>query len=718
MIDAFKVGVNLSLTDNVSAASAVIQRNMLGLNQSVVAAQNGLNRATVAAAGFASALAGGALLAATAALARHGHELLNEQVLLRATGATASEVAQSTARSWEVAGRLIGTSVADNLRQITNLRNIFGDLRTSEALLPEFQRAGLVLQATTGKDASGEIEHLARFIELRGKAGDPAAFQAEMDAMTAMFVSNRGAVAPREMVNFMQRAGLAGRALDTDVVATLVPSLIQATGSGHTAGTMFAALTRQVIGGIMTAQQAETMSQFGLLERSGPARRLTPAHYRELRRQGLIDRDDSFSSLRNHVVVNPRAVPDRDLARRNPFEWIQKHLVGNARFAALNTNGQLDVLVRMFGTETGRRMAGLLSQNGENIRKDRENYERTRRAAGERGERVGDDLLRDSPTLALDRVGKAFGNLFTALGTPAAQLSVPLLNRFAEGVQGLAATLQANPEVAKTLLGVALGLGAVLLVAGTIAVLGAGLAFIGAPLIVTVAAVGAAIVGLGYLIMNVDWNTAWEGIKWFFAAVGRVAATWGNTLYQTFVAAPLDYMRTKIGEAASALGEVLGKAWTAFADWQPRIASAIAGFAVSAGEAIQAIVDWIVGIPGRVARAMEGEGTGSDPAAQAERRRRLNGRGSIYGPAPSDEELERMSPEERESLGRARRVSYAPAGRGQGPERIEVPVTLDGREITRVVADRMGREASGPQRGTSRFDGRMTPMHPGAVFST
>ena len=662
MIDAFKLGVSLSLTDNVSSGAAVIARQMLGVGNAASSAQSSILAAKVALGGFVAIAAGGALLGMTAALAASGRELLNEQALLRATGATAVEVAQSSARAWEVAGKLIGTSVSDNLRQITNLRNVFGDLGTAETLLPEFQRSGQLLKATTGKDSSAEVGHLARFVEMRGKASNPEDFKREMDALTTMFVATRGAVAPRELVNFMQRAGAAGRALSTESMATLIPSLIQASGSGDIVGTQLAAMRRQVIGGIMTRQQAETMSRYGLLEKSGPARTLSKRDFAEAKAKGLVDKDDSFSSFRQHVVVNPRSVPNRADASTDPYAWINKNL--NAEFKKLDTNGQLDAITRMFGSETSRRFAGFLTQNRVNIDKDRENYNRTASAAESRGERVGDDLLRDSPTLAVDRVGVAFNNLFTALGTPAAKLSVDLLNGLAGGVTAINQVLVANPMIAQTLVGVSIGLGAALVVLGGIAVVGAAVAFIGGGVVAGVLAIGAAFGVLAAVISSVKLSDVLDGIGIVFRQFGETISGW----------------TTRIGEA-------------------------IAGFAATSAQAIQAVVEFVSALPGKVLSGLgglAGSALGAAKDAVVGMPNRILGSGEpAAGAAPT-----------------ASRISYAPVGRGAGPERIEVPVVLDGREITRVVTDRQARDASGPGRGTSRFDGRMSPLHPGAAFNT
>lgn len=761
MITAYRVAVRLGLRNEISPALAAIGGQLRVLNREIQSTQTHLNgaqnrvnafgqaavggfdRARAAAAAYVGVLGGAALLGGTAAMARHGAEIVHQQTLLRAAGQSSQDVARQTARAWEVTGTVIGTSVGANLKAINDIRTVLGEAVDAERILPDVQRINRIVGAVTKKDPGDAGVWMMRTAERRGRTGDPASLAEELRAIERNVIATGGAVGGRELAAFVQQGGLAARGLSTEAMYSVMPSLIQAMG-GDRAGTAFAAATRQIMGGVMTQDQMGMFREAGLISSAGRSRRITRAEFNDLRAKGLLNGEDGINythrGQNGMVVVSPEGMNGRRDWQQNPFAWAERYLAGpTGYFARRNMTGdqQLDWLQRAFGKETGRRFMGMLTQNRTNIIKDQQNFNRVEGNAGTR-------ILTESPYAGWDALKGAWTTLMEAFGTPAAQASAGFLNGLAVNIQALAVVVAAHPDAARNLTAIAIGLGALLVVSGSLGLLG--LALRPAAMMISGAATGVtrALVWLVRRAMATPGaiRAAWMAARAAFWGAVRYVFIAGFIALRPALMAALGFLPPMLirfagGLAALAFGPwgiligVLATVLSCLTDAQWKaIKDAFLGLNSALTTAREAIVDWIVGLPRRIMEAIRGSapsetGEVNDPAAQTRRRGNFGNRALMAPGLPPNAALDpalrsllpgaTVAPSPGgDAQPQARPMSYAPAG-GSRETVVPISIQLDGDVVYRGMTRRLARDANRPPTGSARPDPSMSPFYPGAV---
>jgi hypothetical protein len=107
--------------------------------------------------------------------------------------------ARAEMRTWEATRLVRGTTMAENLRVIGELRSTFGTLETAMEHMPAFQRMATTLGAATGRDPAGAATAAARFLDLRdafvnqhtGEI-DPQRGLAQLRMMERAIIMNQG----------------------------------------------------------------------------------------------------------------------------------------------------------------------------------------------------------------------------------------------------------------------------------------------------------------------------------------------------------------------------------------------------------------------------------------------------------------------------------------------------------------------------------------------
>ncbi|WP_424139361.1 hypothetical protein [Roseomonas chloroacetimidivorans] len=689
MVEAYRIGVHLAMTNGVSQVLGVVAREMLGFQRHIDAATAKLGTLRTALIGLGAVTVGGAMLAGVNALVKGGEQMVHQQALLRAAGETNRGIAEATGQAWATAAQVMGTTASGNLRALGELRGLLGSLPEANAVLGQFQQFSRVLGVVTGQNDEGAAGLAARMLDLRGAIRfengqlDQQRFGGEMDAFMRAVITNRGRVSPRDLLNFMQQAGPAGTMLTPQALYGDMSTLIESMG-GLRAGTALTAAYRQLVAGVMPQRQARFLEAAGLLE--GGSR---TAH-RRLHAGGGFE-----VAPAGEVLLSRGGVRGRDVLMNNPVAWFDRYLVPAMERAGAKTEQQrLDFILKAFSTATGQRFWTQIMLSRAQIDRERANQAAVPADAAAR-------LLAESPVAARQALGAAWENLLTALGSPLVPLAARAMNAVAEAVNSVAQAAARNPALVRTLGYIATGLGAALVALGTVMVGAAALAALGGGgLVAGVLAAGAALGAVTAALMSFsreDW-----------ASVGRFFATWGATLYETLIAAPFRWLQAQIAAidwllpwrvltAAVSAGwqavtDRVDQAVAAITDWSPRLGAAIEGFRTKAAEVISAIVDWIIGLPGRLLGSLEGTGTGGRQEG-APNRNALGGRGAAMVPPP------------------AQPMSYSPwDGSDASTSReavIRVPVYLDGRVLTEVVTRHQARDLSRPNRSGAGLDSRV-----------
>lgn len=442
-----------------------------------------------------------------------GGELEHQVEVLRQSGVSAKLVGEAVSRAWETTKLVRGTTAIENLKAIGELQTVFGDTHEAVTLLPRFQKLAAVLGSVTGKDPGNSAYLAARALELRGAFINPQTGQmdverglGQLNLMQRGVIATHGRVGPNDYLNFQQMAGVGGRRLGDTAMYEQMPTIIQAMG-GHRAGTAYAAFYRQMVGGVMTQRVAAELIKYGLIDES----------HVQVKRGGQI-------------VVQPGGVKGADQLAANPLQWINTVLRGQlVSKGASSLDEQMDVVSRLFGTETARRFVAEALQGWTQIEKDQALIRRVRPDAAE-------NLLDKDWNITVSNLSAAFKNLETALGGPTLRVVVPVMNALAGGLNKLAEWATDHPDVATVVLAVAGGLSALALAAAGFAVgaaalagltaVGTGIAglatALGAPVLAAGVLVGVA-AGLTALALSMD-EKDWKAL--FDRVIGGLQSLW------------------------------------------------------------------------------------------------------------------------------------------------------------------------------------------------
>jgi hypothetical protein len=471
-MDAYKIGVHLSMTNGVSPVLGVIAQDLMGVDTKVKETEAGFGRWKTAIIGIGAIMAGGAILGAMGDLVHHGEELVHVQATMNTAGMTGAEIAQATAESWKLSA-MYGLKVSQVAQDMKELRMVFGSTGHAIEFADPLERMRVVLNAVKegkGNDAADAVFQMARAGELKGLI-KPEDFVDYFDKMTKAISASGGKIDPLDFMSVTKYGRIGAKGWNEDFYTRELPSMMMELGPS-TAGTALMSLFQSFVQGKITAPAVQA-----------------------LRAEGLIA-DES--------KVNPKdkgfragAIKDSDLLIRNPYEWAQQILKPAVerklgRAIAPGDEDAITELGAMLGNRTAGAAAATLLLEGPRIDKDAALIDKAQGLNG------ADDLLKNDPTTAMNNFKASWDNLLTALGSPLVPSVVGMMNGIADAVKSVTAFAVANPETMKVIGAVLLGLAAGLVAIGLALVGGAIALAIGAGgwLIIGIVAIGTAIAGL------------------------------------------------------------------------------------------------------------------------------------------------------------------------------------------------------------------------------
>jgi len=269
-IEAYKVAVRLSLTENISSGLLAISRKFGDTNKQAELFQKKMEQIGK------MTLAGGALTAVGLVITKGldgtikaANDLVKAQNDFKTLNLSAQDNAAVSSQAQLLSHQTLGTTIAGNIRLIQDLHTAFGDLHHAMAVSPEFAKYETTVKMALGEHAAdGSVNAMAKALEHRGGnvLTDPKAFNTELAMATQVQLATKNRVRPQDFLLASQTGGMAYSMLDKDYLYGKFAGLITMNQSGDRVGTMLMTAFSSLIGGHMDNKAKGFLANLGLSE--------------------------------------------------------------------------------------------------------------------------------------------------------------------------------------------------------------------------------------------------------------------------------------------------------------------------------------------------------------------------------------------------------------------------------------------------------------------
>ena len=498
MFEAFKVGITIGLTNQVSKGLSLIGRDLLATERHLKSIQKEFNRtgysslavqkritaASGAVAAFNSNLAktqrlalGGAVLGgagylglkAIGATVKPAEEYVHQLELAKSAGLSQLEIAQATGAAWKTTGQVLTTTAADNMKAVRELRMVFGSTADAVEFLPQGQKIQAVLDSVLHGQGGVQAKDVAftafRALELRGASGDKKAMMEQSDLIVKGVIASGGKFTPHMLMQAQKYANPSGQHFSNDFLYGILPTLVQEMG-GSTTGTMLTSLSRAVVNGRIDKKALPAWLKYGLAE--------------------------SVEGVTGETA-KVRAKNAR-MFQESPFlymQWVEGQLKAGGLTDPL---ARAQVITDLFSNQRAARAASLMTEQGPRLTKDFNLIGK----AGTSAEY--DRLVKTDPVMARQAAAAQWDNLKTVIGLQVIPILIPAIKGLADGLHALSHWGQKNQGIVKGLVWAFGGLSAAMLFGGTVLTLKA--AFTGLRLLFGLTGAGSLIGGAASLASN------------------------------------------------------------------------------------------------------------------------------------------------------------------------------------------------------------------------
>ena len=458
MLEAYRIGVVVSLTNRVSGALGIIARDFsrtdaaaLRLNQTL--RETRLLMATGLVAGTAGYLGVRLFSDVIKPANAYAHQLN----ILNMAGLQHAEIAEAVTAAWKNTSTVITTTATDNLKSILDLRNVLGDMGEAKMALPIVTRIQAVLASSSEsgvrKVAADNFSFsMAKALDIVGAARSPADFEKQATAMAKVITAFQGRVNPQMFQSVFAYARQAKFGLGDEFKYELLPSLMLEYAQGSASqgggsrgvGPSLAAFSRLVLQGYIN-------------KKSMP----------ELERLGLIRPGASLRTTTSGTTTGPMV--GAALARENPYEWVQQVALP-AIMHRLGPNATQNQLIAEIQEITrGNQLASQLilefALKQKNFLRDQAIIQ-----GAMAPDRAYLSAMRHDPNFAYAALAASWGNLETAFGKGVVPLMVPVIVDLTRALNDLARWADRNQALAGTITGLVGALSGFLLLGGALAI--------------------------------------------------------------------------------------------------------------------------------------------------------------------------------------------------------------------------------------------------------
>ncbi|EKN5943504.1 hypothetical protein DVP82_21445 [Yersinia enterocolitica] len=268
-IEAYKVAVKLSLSENITQGLMAISGRFAGVNRDAEMFRSKLE--TIG----KMTLAGGALVGVgyvitkgLDATIKAANDLVKAQNDFKTLNLTAQENASVNSSAQIVSHQVLGTTIAGNIRLIQDLHTALGDLHHSIELAPMFAKYESTIRMALGENATdGMVNAAARALEHRGGnvVNNPKEFQKELEWMSQVQLASKGRVNPKDFLSASQSGKMAYTLLDPKYLYGGFAGLMSMNG-GFQSGTALMTSFSSLIGGHMDKKAKGFLADIGMYD--------------------------------------------------------------------------------------------------------------------------------------------------------------------------------------------------------------------------------------------------------------------------------------------------------------------------------------------------------------------------------------------------------------------------------------------------------------------
>lgn len=340
-----------------------------------------------------------------------------EQFRQRAAAIPENERGAIFDRAEELSARFPTIPITQIMEMARTARNTMGDTERGLAILDDLVQAFVALQSAKGIDtAVSELDGLIRGIDNLGQnaSGELGIKNTKeiIDAMVRASQIEGMQFDPGKFWQFARRSKIAGPALSTDFLGAVAPAFMQDLSPDSFGMMLSSAYKAFVIGA------SDTASKVNLAEQ---------------RRMGLRGRTGN---------AGKGTLVDDDLFGKNPYAWVQKHLIPALKRDGIDLADDTAVTKAVAKLSRNSFATGLLTR----MVTQREQIERLIKLYEQAlGKDIADEARHNDPYLGWQAFKSSLSNLSAAL-IPIDHINAGL-NGLADGINALARFSQDYPEL-------------------------------------------------------------------------------------------------------------------------------------------------------------------------------------------------------------------------------------------------------------------------------
>ena len=460
MTEAYKVGITIALTNQISRGLMMIQGDLAKTDAAAIKLHKTLGE--IKKLGMIGAALGGAGYAGLEAM-KSGYEAAKkyEQVVNQFKALKLGDMVNKDADKFARGTQLMGNSATDLMSALRDMHLVVNNYKDAKMLAPFISQMEYANKAVGGDKAGAfnraQAQALGKVMEWRGGFISDAEMRLQGNMMQKVMSGTSFQVLPRDYRNFLSTGGTAAQQMNNDAFYYKSEPLIQMMSGGAVGTGLMTAYNRLVIG--MAAGSPGGKAYIGLLNKLGL---IKPGSFSVNKTTGKI------------TDISPDFLKDTNLYKDDPYAWLETKLVPALKHSGYDEKKIETTITQVFGRIGGKVM---------NQFHQRYIHGKIDSAVAIDKNAMGvDDLVKlakKSPQGAELALGAAWENLKIAAGESLIPIIIPWLLKFAQTLRDLGAWINHHPVKFDYLIKGFAGLSGAMLIGGSVLALTAALKGLG-----------------------------------------------------------------------------------------------------------------------------------------------------------------------------------------------------------------------------------------------